>query len=402
MITKIDDTVFSNLDTEEGGIDRDSLEGLFSEEPTKGAAPSTAAAPGKIPKLTMLDGRRKTNIEIMLQSSGLKLMSVADITAAVRTMDTDVLDGDTVKRMLGSLPDQDEQEKILAFAGEEERLGKAESYFLKLCNVPDYKNKLRAMDFEHDFAGSVSTIEGWTASIVGASRELYGSPRLPRLIALVLKLANALHAPRCPAPSMVGFEIKSLLKLVDTRSFDQNTTLLHYLVALIESRDTELLMFMDDVPHLASASALTFTQVEAALAPLNNGLGVMASVLVKASALTDAVGEREFLSTRLPLLQAFHTKAAAKLAECAAELVVARRTFLETAVYLGENPAKLKSDEPERFMKIVSNFAELFNKAKTERRMINAAAAAGKLGSKQFPPWCGSRFCRGHSIYLRQ
>ena len=51
-----------------------------------------------------------------------------------------------------------------------------------------------------------------------------------RLIALVLNLGNALNNSRGPA---AGFALSSLPKLLDTRSFDGKTTLLHYLAGSV-------------------------------------------------------------------------------------------------------------------------------------------------------------------------
>ena len=100
-------------------------------------------------------------------------------------------------------------------------------------------------------------------------------------MALVLNLGNALNANRGVAR---GFTLSSLPKLLDTRSFDGTTTLLHYLVAHLESRDEELLSFAAELPHLERAARLTFAMVEEELAPLGGGLAALETELEAAEA----------------------------------------------------------------------------------------------------------------------
>lgn len=96
----------------------------------------------------------------------------------------------------------------------------------------------------------------------------------------LLRLGNALNAARGPAH---GFALSSLPKLLDTRSFDGKTTLLHYLVAHLENKDEDLLQFTLDLPHLDKAARLTFAQVEEELAPLRKGLGALAAEVTAAA-----------------------------------------------------------------------------------------------------------------------
>jgi hypothetical protein len=104
-----------------------------------------------------------------------------------------------------------------------------------------------------------------------------------RVLALVLNLGNALNSARGPAH---GFALSSLPKLLDTRSFDGTTTLLHYLVAHLENKDEDLLQFTQELPSLERAARLTFAQVEEEIAPLHRGLEALAA---EVSAATERV-----------------------------------------------------------------------------------------------------------------
>ena len=57
-------------------------------------------------------------------------------------------------------------------------------------------------------------------------------------MAIVLAVGNTLNSSKAP---VLGFRIESLQKLIDTRSFDGKTTLLHYIVSHCERRQPDVL-----------------------------------------------------------------------------------------------------------------------------------------------------------------
>ena len=149
---RIRGTVFENLKDvadDEDEIDRDSLKGLFSQdpkrEPERGRDPAKpsgrTAGKGKNAFVTLLDLKRGSNIEIML--SQIKA-SLDDIAAAVQTIDDEVLDAESVQSMIRFLPTADELALVRSYEGDEQRLGKAERYFRRLGTVNGFESKLRA------------------------------------------------------------------------------------------------------------------------------------------------------------------------------------------------------------------------------------------------------------------
>ena len=301
---RIRGTVFEHLQDaaeSEANIDRDALQGLFSQkkEPpgtragrTKGSSGSSASSgstPGggegssganaKKPSfVALLDLKRGSNVEIMLSQMRPDLASIAD---AVRRMDETALTPDEALSMLRFLPTSDEAALLRGYEGDPERLGKAERYFTHLIAVAGYESKLRALVFKQGFEASVRDVRAWTSAIARFCGEMKASTRVGRLVALVLNLGNALNNQRGPAR---GFALSSLPKLLDTRSFDGKTTLLHYLVAHLERKERDLLTFAGDAPHLKRATRLTFAAVEEEMAPLNVGLDALRTELDAAEA----------------------------------------------------------------------------------------------------------------------
>ena len=230
--------------------------------------------------VSLLDLKRGSNVEIMLSQISLTLPEIAE---AVRMLEDAKLDVEHVDMMLRYLPTSDELAALRAFEGDRARLGKAERYFSALASVAGHASKMKALRFKQSFRSATRDARAWVATIDSFCAELRSSSRLGRLVALVLNLGNALHATRGVAAA--GFSLSSLSKLLDTRSFDGSTTLLHYMVAHLErereernadgdsgaARDCPLL-FEEELPSLAPASRLTFAMLDEELAPLRGGL----------------------------------------------------------------------------------------------------------------------------------
>ena len=300
-------------------IDHDALKDLFAQskaddpsakrrkslggDRTGGAGPDDGKG-----FVSLLDLKRGSNVEIMLSQISLSLPEIAD---AVRRLDDAKLDVEHVDMMLRYLPTSDELAALRAFEGDRARLGKADRYFSALASVAGHASKMKALRFKQGFRSATRDARAWVAVVDAFCAELKSSSRLGRLVALVLNLGNALHATRGVAAA--GFSLSSLSKLLDTRSFDGSTTLLHYMVAHLEREREERsgdggdgslekgangeassssydcpLLFAEELPSLASASRLTFAMLDEELAPLRGGLKALEHELVLATSRVEA------------------------------------------------------------------------------------------------------------------
>ena len=406
--------------------------------------------------VSLLDLKRGSNVEIMLSQISLTLPEIAD---AVRALDDAKLDVEHVDMMLRYLPTSDELALLASFEGDRARLGKAERYFSALASVAGHASKMKALRFKQGFRSATRDVKAWVNTVDAFCAELKNSTRLGRLVALVLNLGNALHATRGVAAA--GFSLSSLPKLLDTRSFDGSTTLLHYMVAHLE-REREArtkeksdssaepsaaeisasydcpLLFAEELPSLVPASRLTFAMLDEELAPLRSGLKALEHELILAtsrveeaerrakeqkekdrdraarfyarSARADAryiAGDDEEVeaaedATRLKEAELearerknaaeetafresvarFHADAKAELDALAASVASAKKRFADAARYYGEDAAKTQKNtplEPERFARVIKNFADLLDSARKDRGKVEAALfVAGK------------------------
>lgn len=75
-------------------------------------------------------------------------------------------------------------------------------------------------------------------AVMEASKEVARSKKLKKLLEIILALGNYMN--RGQRGNAVGFRISSLNRLADTKS-TKNTTLLHYLVDILETKVVSIL-----------------------------------------------------------------------------------------------------------------------------------------------------------------
>lgn len=109
-------------------------------------------------------------------------------------------------------------------------------------------------------------------AVLEASRQVARSRRLRKLLELVLALGNYVNRGNARG-NACGFRLASLNRLVDTKSScSKGTTLLHYLVQILESRFREVLDIEEDMPHVRTAARVSMADLQKEVANLKNGL----------------------------------------------------------------------------------------------------------------------------------
>lgn len=344
--------------------------------------------------VTLLDMKRASNVEIVVSQIKKPLVAIAD---AIATMNISVLSSDDVESLIKYIPEKDELDSIRQFvsemaamraaaspgkasargpddiAAQSERdvahalgmMGKAEQLFYHLGSVPRLKARLEAMQFQHVFVAQEHAIRSQLGVIHSATTELVTSPRFRRLLEIVLALGNSLNA-RAPVR---GFKLSSLPKLMDTRSFDNKTTLLHFLVAHLESTPelATLLEVRRELEHVQPASRLLFSTLEADLKALGGGMAAVQSELEASGSNADGP------------LAAFGAEASSALDTCREALAASREAFLTCLRFYGEDDTKgVTPDEPERFLGLVHSWILMLEKCVQERHKVKQCAEAGQ------------------------
>lgn len=114
-----------------------------------------------------------------------------------------------------------------------------------------------------------------------------------------------------------GFRLQSLNKLADTKastSKAKGTTLLHYLVQIIETKHKDILRLEEDMPHVKEASKISLGEMDKDIGNLRTGLAeVVREIEFHRSA--GSAGSVQSGDCFLPVMRDFYAQASIRFAE---------------------------------------------------------------------------------------
>jgi len=90
-------------------------------------------------------------------------------------------------------------------------------------------------------------------AVIHAVSEVHKSDKFKKLLEFVLAVGNYLNGGTARGQAY-GFKLEALKKLRDTKTADNQSTLLHYLVQLVDSKNPEVSNFPKDLKHVVAAA----------------------------------------------------------------------------------------------------------------------------------------------------
>nr|CAD7440127.1 unnamed protein product [Timema bartmani] len=256
---KVTGTIWSELDDTKlyTAMDLENIDKLFCAYQKNGVANDGSIedlrqmGKNRTKILSVIDGRRAQNCTILL--SKLK-MSDEEISKAILSMDSkDQLPIDMVEQLLKFTPSAEESALLEEHSEEIDSLARADRFLYEISKIPHYEQRLRSLHYKKRFGVWIGEVEPRIKSVMEASREVARSRRLRRLLELVLALGNYMN--RGARGNASGFRLGSLNRLADTKSSAaKGTTLLHYLVEILEKKFKDILKLEEDIPHVRDAA----------------------------------------------------------------------------------------------------------------------------------------------------
>ncbi|XP_050550295.1 disheveled-associated activator of morphogenesis 2 isoform X3 [Spodoptera frugiperda] len=252
--------------------------------------------------LTVIDGRRAQNCTILL--SKLK-MTDEEICRAILRMDSgEQLPIDMVEQLVKFTPSAEEAALLEEHQDELESMARADRFLYEISKIPHYSQRVRLLLFKKKFSAAAGEATARAAVVLRAARDMTRSRRLRALLEVVLALGNYMN--RGARGNASGFRLSSLNKLADTKSsVSRNTTLLHYLVELLETQFKDILLLEEDLPHVRAAAKVCVEQLEKDVGALRTGLREVARELEYHAALPNRSHNDMFL----PVMRDFHAHA---------------------------------------------------------------------------------------------
>ncbi|XP_032964645.1 disheveled-associated activator of morphogenesis 1 isoform X1 [Rhinolophus ferrumequinum] len=361
--TEIDDTkVFKILDLED-------LERTFSayqrqqdffvhsnsKQKEADAIDDTLSSKLKVKELSVIDGRRAQNCNILL--SRLKL-SNDEIKRAILTMDEqEDLPKDMLEQLLKFVPEKGDIDLLEEHKHELDRMAKADRFLFEMSRINHYQQRLQSLYFKKKFAERVAEVKPKVEAIRCGSEEVFRSGALKQLLEVVLAFGNYMNKGQ--RGNAYGFKISSLNKIADTKSsIDKNITLLHYLITIVENKYPKVLNLNEELRDIPQAAKVNMTELDKEINTLRSGLKAVEMELEYQKSQPTQPGDK-FVS----VVSQFITVASFSFSDVEDLLAEAKDLFTKAVKHFGEEAGKIQPDE---FFGIFDQFLQAVSEAKQE------------------------------------
>lgn len=218
-------------------LDVNRLEDMFQRPEVKEKAPRARSDAEFTPRRTavqLLDSKRSTSVGIVMKRI-TDALGGKDLRDALLEVDENTLPADVLPMVMEIVPTAEERALLQGYAGETEGLDKPERMLRTLSYIPRLDGRLRAMKFKAQLEAEMhSVLMQQVTDLQKACKEVLESKALHALMQVVLDVGNALNAGTSKG-NAVGFRLSTLLKLAELKATDKKTTLLHFVVEVVNS-----------------------------------------------------------------------------------------------------------------------------------------------------------------------
>ncbi|XP_053538067.1 protein diaphanous homolog 2 isoform X3 [Ictalurus punctatus] len=215
----------------------------------------------KAKELRILDAKTAQNLSIFLGSFRMPYDEIRDVVLEV---DEEKLSEALIQNLIKNLPEQKELSSLAELKSEYEELCESEQFGIVMSSVKLLRPRLNGILFKLTFEEQVNNIRPDIMNVTFACEEVKKSESFSKLLELVLLVGNYMNAGSRNAQTF-GFNISFLCKLRDTKSTDQNTTLMHFLAEKCEEMYPQILKFPDELEHVENASKVSAQTLKASL-----------------------------------------------------------------------------------------------------------------------------------------
>ncbi|KAF3431345.1 hypothetical protein FNV43_RR26076 [Rhamnella rubrinervis] len=214
-------------------FDGDLMEALFGCVATnrsprinnKNAGDSSSSSGPSSAQIFILETRKSQNIAIVLKSLSLSRKEILEAL-----MEGKGINADTLEKLVGIAPTDEEEAQILDYKGDPTKLADAECFNYHILKaVPSAFSRLNAMLFRATYDSEILNLKESIQTLELGSQELRARGLFMKLLEAVLKAGNRMNAGTSRGNAQ-AFNLSALRKLSDVRSTDGKTTLLHFVV----------------------------------------------------------------------------------------------------------------------------------------------------------------------------
>ena len=366
-------TVFNTLKDEIGGVGLDfqELQDMF-RAPDESASKAVAAATPAGPVLVSLIGPKRTqSVNIFLKSCRL---TAEQIIVALERFDESICTTEFLEKLLENIPTAEEMTSIDAYeegGGAEDLLAEPERFFRNISTVKGLKLKLQAYITYRKFPLQSEALQPQIDAVSAAIAQVRDSAKFKSIMRFILAIGNYINGSSNRGNAM-GFKLDSLNKLRDTKTTDNKSNLLNYLVLTLEKKDPAALTVGEELKVPCGLLCLFFFsdcfQDVAAGARVS-----FPALMEELAALTKSVANIEAAIQNVPpephdkfssiITAEVATRLKGQLTRMAEQAREAEKEYKLLAAAYGEDPAATPSSD---FLKILETFVASLHAARKE------------------------------------
>lgn len=323
-------------------LDEDEFDQLFVEKITKPGTETAVKAEPKKQRVHLIDMKRGQNGGIAL--ARIK-MSFAEVRQKISDMDDSTFSPDQLMSLDEYLATPDEARTLAAYKGSLDQLGPTEKYMMEMLALPTASKRIQCILFKQQFKPKLNEIRESINTLEQACDDVKMSPKLKKVLKTILRVGNQLN----DGASHAGFTLDSLLKLQHAKAFDKKTSILQYVIKLIDRNDSSCLDFPSELSHVSEAARVQVDQIvadkESLLESHRKSVNMVKSLIQENSRDMSLAAMMEFLK-----------KSSSQCDELCAEIDKLKEKFASALTYFGEDPA-MSSIE---FFSTLSQFIQAF------------------------------------------
>ncbi|CAM6106953.1 unnamed protein product [Calypogeia fissa] len=362
-------TIWKTATPDEIKMDLVELEALFA---VKDAAshqkpPVKVVSVGKKTQgVQVLDLKRAHNIGIQLRSLR---KPIPELCQALREKDEATLTMEVLNVMFNTLPSEEDVALLQGYQGDPSELAEVEMYYMELLKIPRREKLIKSFIFKGQYHLTFQQIEQELKVLEQACNQLKGSQSFKKILETVLVVGNHLNGDSFRGAAR-GFKLGALLKLMDVKSHNNKTTLLHFVVAELMRTDEKVLKLTEVSRAVKAAANLSLERMQSGLRELENGLDLIKAEI---SVVTEASHDDQQL---VILMMPFYEKVNSEVMGLTDLHNTTMANLKDLAIYFGET---LKQERLIDLFKTMREFFFMFDQVTLElkearRREVETAS----------------------------
>ena len=232
-------------------IEYEKIEQLFSKQQPVVVTPAEQTKSKKATEVLLLDMKKSMNVNIFLKQFKCSHTEIIDM---IVEGDINKIGQERLKGLQKILPASDDISSIKEYAGDKQKLGNAEKFYLVLSGLAAFKLRIDGLVLKDEFRLTCDSLRPGIQTYIRACEHPLDNESFKMFLRFVLYTGNFLNMGGY-AGNAVGFKINSLNKLMDTRANKPRMTLLHFMVSEAVKENKDALLFVEEMsPDLNAAT----------------------------------------------------------------------------------------------------------------------------------------------------